>query len=619
MTTHQSIARLFLSAAFTVLTVAGLAQAQCDVYRDGIPDFDQQRFNVPNNGLNYCVPTSGCNLLAYIAAHGDYRVFSFFGPAGEFQLQSHVAEVTSEINTLAGRMNTDANDGTNRDDARDGLQSLLNSRAPDTYTVSVVFGHIRAIDLYDKMSDGRMVMICYGFYQPDGSGRYSRNGGHCMALTGIADACGGSLIAKLRFRDPDDDGNLATQSTFTSRVSNAIQEVLPTSSGTIQRLQLTSLGLGSTTLRCLDTVTSIRAAHMVWPWPTQGLWSRAFLNGILTQVQGGLQQTYPTGNGRPIVGSVFAADGDTMFYTTTQPNPNAATPLYRQSVTDGTATLLLNINAPTPLATDRFGDLYFHEIGQIKRYDTSGATLVQLGGVTPNDGQMPDVLRWDDVHDQLVAITQSTRNLLLYSRGLALLATHPIPAGIAPEGTLCGDVDPPHSAYIVGSNASGFFYDLRVNPLAAALSVAQSVSISGVTGIRSLQVGDGGRLYVMTNVGEREFVRNASSGLWEPTTTPQFGSVPITNTMMISHGRDNYDPALYSGPAWRNVYVAEPASTSIRECPADQDMNGVVNVSDIFLYLQRFFNGSRAADFNVSGSATIQDIFDFLSAWFAGC
>jgi hypothetical protein len=41
-------------------------------------------------------------------------------------------------------------------------------------------------------------------------------------------------------------------------------------------------------------------------------------------------------------------------------------------------------------------------------------------------------------------------------------------------------------------------------------------------------------------------------------------------------------------------------------------------VQDIFDFLNAWFAGSVAADFNGGGLA-VQDIFDFLSAWFAGC
>jgi hypothetical protein len=53
-------------------------------------------------------------------------------------------------------------------------------------------------------------------------------------------------------------------------------------------------------------------------------------------------------------------------------------------------------------------------------------------------------------------------------------------------------------------------------------------------------------------------------------------------------------------------------------CLADFNHSGGLEVQDIFDYLNAWFAGSAAADFNGGGLA-VQDIFDYLNAWFAGC
>jgi hypothetical protein len=54
-------------------------------------------------------------------------------------------------------------------------------------------------------------------------------------------------------------------------------------------------------------------------------------------------------------------------------------------------------------------------------------------------------------------------------------------------------------------------------------------------------------------------------------------------------------------------------------CPADYNNNGVLEVADIFAFLDDWFAGTITSDFNNSGTLQVQDVFDFLSAWFAGC
>jgi hypothetical protein len=53
-------------------------------------------------------------------------------------------------------------------------------------------------------------------------------------------------------------------------------------------------------------------------------------------------------------------------------------------------------------------------------------------------------------------------------------------------------------------------------------------------------------------------------------------------------------------------------------CAGDFDGSGVLEVADIFAFLNAFLAGNPSADFNGGGLAQ-QDIFDFINAWFAGC
>ncbi|HMN40444.1 MAG TPA: GC-type dockerin domain-anchored protein [Phycisphaerales bacterium] len=52
--------------------------------------------------------------------------------------------------------------------------------------------------------------------------------------------------------------------------------------------------------------------------------------------------------------------------------------------------------------------------------------------------------------------------------------------------------------------------------------------------------------------------------------------------------------------------------------PADFNASGGLEVQDIFDFLNAWFAGDPAADFN-GGGLGVSDIFDFLNAWFAGC
>ncbi|MBX3403864.1 MAG: hypothetical protein KF699_10690 [Phycisphaeraceae bacterium] len=70
---------------------------------------------------------------------------------------------------------------------------------------------------------------------------------------------------------------------------------------------------------------------------------------------------------------------------------------------------------------------------------------------------------------------------------------------------------------------------------------------------------------------------------------------------------------------WINLDAAAAGAFVAIGCPADFNLDGEVNVPDIFAFLVAWFAGDHAADFDASGGVAVPDIFAFLVAWFAGC
>jgi hypothetical protein len=69
-----------------------------------------------------------------------------------------------------------------------------------------------------------------------------------------------------------------------------------------------------------------------------------------------------------------------------------------------------------------------------------------------------------------------------------------------------------------------------------------------------------------------------------------------------------------------NAFLASPQAQGwFTACPADADHNGTLAVADIFAYLNAWFAGEAAADFDGMNGPQVADIFAFLNAWFAGC
>jgi hypothetical protein len=78
---------------------------------------------------------------------------------------------------------------------------------------------------------------------------------------------------------------------------------------------------------------------------------------------------------------------------------------------------------------------------------------------------------------------------------------------------------------------------------------------------------------------------------------------------------------ILSSTVTNNTTATLSASGPRFNCKCDTNTNGVVEVQDIFDFLNLWFAGSPLADFN-GGGLSIQDIFDFLNCWFqapVGC
>ncbi len=84
---------------------------------------------------------------------------------------------------------------------------------------------------------------------------------------------------------------------------------------------------------------------------------------------------------------------------------------------------------------------------------------------------------------------------------------------------------------------------------------------------------------------------------------------------------DNSAAKVYYSTLVNNGVVDVPANLIQlpQPCDADFDQSGVLDIVDIFIFLNAWFAGSSTADFDQSGELEIGDIFSFLNGWFAGC
>ena len=151
------------------------------------------------------------------------------------------------------------------------------------------------------------------------------------------------------------------------------------------------------------------------------------------------------------------------------------------------------------------------------------------------------------------------------------------------------------------------------------LTLSSTLLLPAVQSIQDIQPADAGGFYALCDGSVRVLDRDPADGRLRTSPERLFNTLPAMRCMSISRSRTNYDPALHSGPAWVNLPNPDEGVASVVACRGDYNLNGRVDVQDIFAFLAGWFANDPHADVNDSASLTVQDIFDFLAAWFAGC
>jgi hypothetical protein len=183
-----------------------------------VPDFDQRRdaapgvIGLPGKGSYYCVPTAALDFTAYLADHG----YPLLGPGtGDFQLVSYNG-ITNSLLAMGSFMGTDPATGTTGSGAVSGLQNWLDGSYPGSFTGSCLSWSLFS-DLANWAVQGGLVMVGMGQYDAAGN----RQSGHLVALV-YAKIAGSEML--MGIHDPADDGNLYSQSTFTTEYYNIQDE-----------------------------------------------------------------------------------------------------------------------------------------------------------------------------------------------------------------------------------------------------------------------------------------------------------------------------------------------------------------------------------------------------------
>jgi hypothetical protein len=115
-------------------------------------------------------------------------------------------------------------------------------------------------------------------------------------------------------------------------------------------------------------------------------------------------------------------------------------------------------------------------------------------------------------------------------------------------------------------------------------------------------------------------VKPPTGGPWTFDTQSSFDGRAVSTGFEMMRSRTNYDPALHSGPEWRNIRVdaLDEIGTEVPDCNADLNGDDAVDSVDLALLLSNWGGTTITYDVDKDGVTGPADLSLLLSSW-GGC
>lgn len=622
--------RAMLATAALMTLAAGSVHGQCTLMRYGMPDFDQKRDALANDGKMFCVPTSFTNIRGYIANHG---YGAMMGGPRNWQSQGNYNYVTARINVMGNYMDTDPYGGTGGNAARDGWNDFIDDSHEDKFVLDSWSGYCPPAWIYVLFNTG-MTNICYGYYKQSGSQWY-RDGGHCVTLVGLRDLCSSFNEPTLRIRNPSsDDGDLDVQSPFSTEQTKTDAQSFNLNGETVTRLRLTDFGVGSSTRRYMDKLYAVQPLISLTGSVTSI--SSIFIHRpVLLFTTSGASGNSSGPGAFSIVSDIALHPMGVEAYVVSSEAFTQTKNLYKVDLATGDWNLLLPAvsTAQVRVTTSRHGDVFLSSGGLVRKYDVSGPTPTLLKSVTSPYG-IAD-LEYDDALDEVVALTTNERMLRLAPDSLAALADQPLPGGVAVvgDGSVVPNPKAPGHWYIASTGSPTIF---EVTPIAGSTRLRTNAAISLPAGTEplSMKAMDSGDIVFIDDKTKTimEYKRSTSATgapIWVPDPDSDLSGRPGTRALVVLRSRSNFDERVMTLREWQDDMYEPEGAVSIPDCDPDLNMDGSVDILDFLAFFNSYdpcqskpgpcgIDGVNA-DYNFDGTVDILDFLDFMDAFGDGC
>jgi hypothetical protein len=566
-----------------------------------MPDFDQVRTGLPNDGYMYCVPTSAFNAMTYIARHGYPDVAPGSHNYYWWMTQSAFPTVTFDLSVMGVLMGTDAFDGTGGNGAMNGINAWLPGGFLVYHTWASGFSAPRATNLGSHMLAGQLVLPVVGWYNQDNFPVIARAGGHALTLTKLARS--GDSIS-VSWRDPaNEQSDLATQSVFQSH-TYAIEPRGVIVSG-YPRVMDKIAGYGSA---YLDEYFAI--------FPMCGLTQnedKRILKIIrpnwFSDVPFSIYQLVESPGGL-INKAILHSEGLFVFLLTDDGR------IWKYDQIDPQMNEIIQIDGAEDLVFSRFGKLYVLVGRTLRCYslDDNDVPTQEAYIIVPDEA---DTLIADDFNDSLLLLLPAVQQIQRYDydlTGVQETIDVMVPQ-LRGKGALA--VSPTDGTIFVTSDESDVIYELQkmngeYNPVPFGEGIVTMPRGLNVTDDRQVIVACDGSVKVFHELGQG----------WEENREHPFAGLEAGDSLSVPCSRTNYDPRIHDGPEYRNV-LPEQFAPGEPDCQGDVDEDGDTDLADLAALLAAYGSFVGNPNYNVNADFDGDDDVDltdlaFLLAYY-GC
>jgi hypothetical protein len=609
--------KFFTASALVSCAASHALAGPCDgVYRYGVPDFDQKRSGLLNDGSMHCVPTSALNWMAYARNHGLANTMGH--ASSNWASASEYSHVTTRLDKMGDLMLTDGG-GTNMSEACQGLRDYF-----DFYNVPAFFvfsGFVADEDwtptpatMRYYLAHGALVNMCFGRYDLE-DGHWARHGGHSMSLVRVSQPCSSNPV--IGYKNPSAGDSILTQSAFETGTWT-LESHLRNVGGDVRTVWEPTGQTGTEGRRFIDKLL-IMHPFFGWTAPATG---QGFVLAYPWQLNNAALEpaTLPSPSGTPVSGFAVSAR-DPGFFASTRTGRFHPSELWFYSQVDERFRLIASLPSGEfgPLTTTRQGDLVALGDGSVRKYRLAGDGSVRLLQQA-NIPYVTNAIAVDDATDDLFVLARDRRRLLRYTDANLLLpaSDYPLPTSIILGGDCSMSVDPVDGRLWITSEGSGAAFEISRAATHDGITHSSTVPLTPYPNPRSLRFDDRGIMRFISGGLVRALKQDPASGRYLPDPTAPLADTPASGFLDIPTSRNNHNPAKHDVPGWNDT--PQPRDLDeLPDCPADFNGDNQVDFFDYLDFVAALDSENYDADVNFDLTLDFFDYLDFVAWYSRGC